>query len=408
MTNLSQGYRGTSHLCLDTADYLADLVEFVWHLFVAHRRQFQVEDRRNTAKGGASMSDQSSNTAQAIEQFSAATGALSFFNHFDKAMKGRQERLPPRSSGRATVEIAWLLYELMRDHFYLLRVSALKVDKISHGIRWGISEGNVTVHIAMTRSLLEHVAAMSFHTRKLSGIHDDLARRSHTLVDAIKRQHEFVKKLYYGESPKNPNARIVQFHVDDFRKALRRDYPDEATTYDRLCEFVHPNHGSNLLVSSGVLGSGVLDRPATYYINEMSIANSCILVCLQLAQKYQIEASRFLIQLDSRIEIASLPGERVTTIFSEKGLTHHGDGKSSETAILFTKARTHAEAVEMIYRFLAEKDIRTVGSKMLAAVADGFAFDVFPTTSGDVWFKTKVDWGQLSDLAELSDHHCRA
>lgn len=345
------------------------------------------------------MSDLSSGTKKLIDEFVTATQALSFFNDFDQAMKGRQERLPPRDPKKPTSEIAWLMYELTRDHFYLMRVSTLKLEQIARGILWALNEGNVTVHIALARSLLEHVAAMAFHTRRLSGVHDDLAKRTNTLRDAIINQYQFVKKLYYGESPKNPKAKIAQFHVDDFRAVLRKDYPEEATTYDRLCEFVHPNYGSNLLVSSGILGAGALARPASDYANELALTNSCISSCLTLADRYQYDISCFLIILDSRIEIASLPNERVTTIFSEKGLTHQGDGKSKATAILFTKPRTRGEAVAMIYRFLNGKNLRPIGPKTLAAVEHGFAFDVFPTASGQVWFKTRLDWGEFIGLA---------
>jgi hypothetical protein len=98
----------------------------------------------------------------------------------------------------------------------------------------------------------------------------------------------------------------------------------------------------------------------------MAITNACISTCLRLAQDYQNDASYSLIELDSRVEIASLPRERVTTtIFSEKGLTHQGDGKSKATAILFTKPRTRGEAAEMIYRFLKRERLRIVGSAFI-------------------------------------------
>ena len=117
---------------------------------------------------------------------------------------------------------------------------------------------------------------MSFQAHRLSGVHDDLAKRTNTLTDAIKRQREFVYKLYYGESPKKLQSKVAQFHVDDFRKILRKDYAEEGAVYEQLCEYVHPNYGSNLLVSSGVLGAGQLNRPAAFYSSETATANSCI------------------------------------------------------------------------------------------------------------------------------------
>jgi len=37
---------------------------------------------------------------------------------------------------------------------------------------------------------------------------------------------------------------------------------DIGEVYDFLCEYVHPNYGSNALVSTGVLGAGRLNPPA--------------------------------------------------------------------------------------------------------------------------------------------------
>ena len=99
-----------------------------------------------------------------------------------------------------------------------------------------------------------------------------------------------------------------------------------------------------------------------------------------------------MIVLDSRIEIASRDGERPGTVFSKKGLSHQGDGKSRETAMQFTKARSHGEAVEMIYRYIEQEKLQLTGPRQTMAVADGFLFEVFQTSKGPVWFKTKMDW----------------
>lgn len=44
-------------------------------------------------------------------------------------------------------------------------------------------------------------------------------------------------------------------------------------------------------------------------------------------------------------------------MFADKGLAHEGDGQTKETAICFTKARTHFEATGMIYRDLEAKKL---------------------------------------------------
>jgi hypothetical protein len=57
---------------------------------------------------------------------------LAFLNDFDAALQGREERLPDRASG-SVAELAWLLYDLARNHLYMLRVGNLKLVQIAKG-----------------------------------------------------------------------------------------------------------------------------------------------------------------------------------------------------------------------------------------------------------------------------------
>jgi hypothetical protein len=179
--------------------------------------------------------------------------------------------------------------------------------------------------------------------------------------------------------------------VNDFRKVLEKDYPDQNVVYAMLCDYVHPNYGSNSLVSSGKLGEGVLSQPPSAFQAQIELANACIINCLTLANGYELECSRQLIRLDNFVEIASRDGERPSTVFSKKGLSHLGDGKSQNTAIQFTKARTHGEAVEMIYRYIEQEEFRFIG-RQTKTVEDGFLFEVCQTNEGPLWFKTKLEW----------------
>jgi len=331
-------------------------------------------------------------TIERIDEFIAGQAPLAFLNDFDAALQGREERLPDRAS-ESVAELAWLLYDLARNHLYMLRVGNLKLVQIAKGIRWAIEAGNPTVQISLVRSLLEHTAALSFQFEKLSGIQDDLSRQADVekLKSALARHQTVLNRIYFNQVALRAEREEKHFHVNDFRKSLRKDYPDEERAYDELCEFVHPNCGSNYLVSSGVLGSGILDRPHSDYAAEIEAAGACARKCLELADRYEKAASVLLIKLDSRIEIAGTPGARTTTIFSEKGLSHTGDGSSKENAICFSKSRTHIEAVEMIGRFVASQGMDFRG-RSIAGLEKGFLFETVHTDRGLLWFKTKTDW----------------
>jgi hypothetical protein len=333
-------------------------------------------------------------TAAAIDVFLERQAQLSFLNDFDVAMRGRESRLPARGSAWPNSELAWSLYELARSHFFMLRVSCLKLAQLAKGIKGAMTAANPTVQVSLTRSLLEHTAALAFQLQKLAALEEDLSRQNQlsTLNEAIRRHQSVVEKLYSGEPSSNgATGKRKHFHVNDYRAVLRKDYPEEDRVYDTLCDFVHPNFGSNYLVSSGALGKGPLDRSYGEYVAEIGFANACTRRCLQLADEYETSGSALLIKFDSRIEIACDLKERPTTVFSQKGLGHTGDGKTKETAVSFLKARTNQESIEMFYRFLDAQDMK-LESRSIAAVEGGFLFEQAHTDKGVLWFKTKMDW----------------
>lgn len=336
--------------------------------------------------------ESNSATILAIDEFISNQANLSFLNDFDNAMRGREERLPTRHSSDAA-DLAWQLYELARAHFYMLRVANLKIVKIAQGISWAIKAGNATVQMSLVRSLLEHTAALSFQLKVLAGLQDDLSRQadSRKLRQAIERHHETVCKIYFNRSYAGGTGtgQKPDFHVNDYRKVLQKDYPEQERTYDKLCEFVHPNYGSNYLVSSGKLGRGLLDREYSEYEPDIEFANTCTRTCLELANQYETGASILLVFFDSRVEIAGKSGNRPMTIFNDKGLSHEGDGRAKGSAIHFTKARTHVEAVDMMHRYFRSQR-REFKRSIVEGIEDGFLYERIETDIGALWFKTKL------------------
>ncbi|QQO34264.1 hypothetical protein JJC00_00650 [Bradyrhizobium diazoefficiens] len=328
-----------------------------------------------------------------IEQYLEQQGNLTFINNFDEAMRGREQRLPARELDSPTAQLAWRLYDLCKRHFFMMRVQSLKLAEISRGILWASQAGNPTIHISLTRALFEHLSAFSFQVDELSKISNNLSRQSDLgkLIGTMHKHHSTLERMYYGQDIHGGSGHPKPFHVNDFRKVLENDYPDQNVVYATLCDYVHPNYGSNSLVSSGKLGEGVLSQPPSAFQAQIELANACAIKCLTLANGYELEGSRQLIKLDNFVEIASRDGERPSTVFSKKGLSHLGDGKCQETAIQFTKVRTHGEAVEMIYRYIEQEKLRFIG-RQTKTVEDGFLFEVCQTNEGPLWFKTKLEW----------------
>jgi hypothetical protein len=88
-----------------------------------------------------------------------------------------QQRLPQRDDESPGPQMAWALFELARDHFYLMRVTSRKLARIAEGIAWAATTENVTVHLSLVRSLLEHAASLAFQVRELGRVEDNLSRQ---------------------------------------------------------------------------------------------------------------------------------------------------------------------------------------------------------------------------------------
>ena len=68
---------------------------------------------------------------------------------------------------------------------------------------------------------------------------------------------------------------------------------------------------------------------------------------------------------------------------------HSGDGKSKDTAIFFKKARTHNEAIQAFYKYLEQQEIE-FHERRIAAVEDGYLFDIVLTDKGPLWVKYQI------------------
>jgi hypothetical protein len=313
---------------------------------------------------------------------------LSAFNDFDVHMQESRKRLPSRNAGTQSGDIAWLLFDFARDHFFMLRVIGLKLSGIGKAFQSAREQENPIAHLTLARAFVEHTASLSFQVDALGRAYDDLMAQGDPakIREIIAKHREIINRLYYGGSPKGDG--VKGFHVNDMIDVLSKDYEKVEYIYNELCEFVHPNHGSNALVSSGKLGEGMLSLPMNFYDSEITFACIAVEECADLYFHYQISASKHLISLDSRIQIASQPNAKASQIFSEKS-SHDGDGKTKDTAIFFKKARTHFEAMESVYSYLAKNGI-SVRMRQIVGIEDGYMFETYETTQDRLWFKFRV------------------
>jgi hypothetical protein len=302
---------------------------------------------------------------------------------FDALMKGAESRIEAADASAESVQAARLLNDFARSHFHLVLVGQYKIKEIGRGVVAALDTRNETVLFNLARAFVEHTAALAYQVSVLEKATSEIPKKPDikSLQTTISRHTETVHKLYYNER--------ASIHVNDMIESLTKHYDSAKRYYDELCEFVHPNYGSNRLVSSGKLGAGQIRSHAEELAPEIGAVRDIIERCAQLVDdELNKTASYLLIRIGSWIEIACQQGMKLSQVFSVRNATA-GDGKTKETAIFFKKARTHQEAMEAFYDYLRSERI-VMFSRRTAAVEHGFLFEEVSTDKGTLWVKYKM------------------
>ena len=316
-----------------------------------------------------------------LKDYIARVKGSDVFANFDGIMTGMKSRLPDRDGASGSSLIAWQLYEFARDHFYMMLVSERKLGEMAKGLDAALSEGNMSVFLTLSRSFLEHMACLAYQEDLLAKALADFPK-SHSddaITATIANHSGRLKKLFYSSAKEGDKV-----HVNKMIGVVEDKNAELAARYGDLCEFVHPNYGSNRLVSSGTLGEGHLDAPSTLFDEERVRALDTLDQCIKLVQDCQIGIGRNLIELDTRIRIAS-EGGRSTQIFTNK-VDHAGDGKSKETALFFQRARSHFEAMKGFYDYV-EKNGIMFNQAPRKLIEEGHLYEAYNTNKGTVWVK---------------------
>jgi hypothetical protein len=295
---------------------------------------------------------------------------------FDALMKAADLKIKSVNSSTDAVEAATLMHGFARDHLHLLLVGQFKIRELARAI---LESQNETVLFNLARSLIEHTAALAYQTSALEKAANEFPKKNDlkTLRTTIEQHHNLVKTLYYNEK--------ATVHVHDMIKALTKYHESARREYDELCEFVHPNYGSNKLVSSGQLGTGQIRSHAKELAPELTKTHRLIEHCAMLADDdLNKKTTLYLMKLASWIDIACQDGAKISQFFSVRSAVS-GDGRTKETAFRFIKARTHQEATEAFYDFLKTEKLTMLGRRT-AAVADGFLYDEV-ADKGTLWFR---------------------
>jgi hypothetical protein len=295
----------------------------------------------------------------------------------------------------ALASVGVRLFRCLHDGHFLLLMCLAKIDYLASSLCHAIETKNPIALASGARALLEHVGSLAF----VAGTFDRLANSLNgqqsepKIISSIESASGFFQRCYYGAGSKNPNGKNVTApHVEsDYIKTLEKRCGDRfeniAQIYGKLCEFVHPNYGSNLLVSGGEIGSGKIKPPAEVLKPQTDefctqIVSFCAMLD-DLVGDICFRASA----LGGVLRSMSLPGAKLQNIFSERPAIPQGDGLSEESAFYFHNARTREESMEMTNRFLSEKGVPPNCRRAIGSVSEEFLTEYWETKSGKIWFR---------------------
>jgi len=333
-----------------------------------------------------------------LKEYRKQQQAFHAFDDYDKVMAHM------RSTASAKIEkldeplktIATRLLSITDKGFFLFHVCGWKLDYLAEALIHAIDAKNPLALANNARALVEHLAALVAIVEELGQLEISLRGQGQekAINDALGKAEKFIHRGFYGKSPKLTNDKNEQaHHVNDYVKALKKEVAGIEDVYDFLCEYVHPNYGSNLLVSSGQLSSGRLNPPEEFHRETLDRLRGYCSLCMLFLKKRGNQHGAVFIRLQDLLELCFGRGAKLTSVFSLKASTPEGDGKSGDTAFFFPKARTSMEAIRMCNGYLEKEGYKEgykVHKRENHGVADGFVYNVYTTDKGTVWFKNPM------------------
>lgn len=296
-------------------------------------------------------------------------------------------------SDPALAVVAKNLLTISYDALFVHEVCGWKLLHLVRALAHAIESDNPVSIANNSRAMLEQVAAIAMVNSIVDKLLSDLENQGSEakITDALSRASTALHRSYYGTSPKLEKEKSKQaHHIHDSLKALGEIHPEVPEIYDYLCEYVHPNFGSNTLVSDGELGRGSLEPdPETLSGVLKRMCQYCVFV-LALHDELDNSSRATMAKLADLASICGTKGVKIQNLFVKRSARPEGDGKSKETAYFFPKARSSIEAIALIYDFLAELGAEPSGPKSIGAMEGGMIFDVVPTTKGTFWFKVPM------------------
>lgn len=201
-------------------------------------------------------------TFDLIENFLEKQSQLSLIKKisFEKELKEKTKDIFAKERELGIIAISFC--RLKNQYLFLNRVIETKLVYLMQSMIFGLNNGNHLLLALSSRSLIEHVASLAYlieRTRKILEKTKGCTEYK-SINENLKKLYTIYRKIFYGtrffKNERLVEAMNVLTLID---KYLSSEIRDIRKYYDYLSDFAHPNFGSNVLVSSGALGGGIID-----------------------------------------------------------------------------------------------------------------------------------------------------
>ncbi len=333
------------------------------------------------------------NTLLLLNEFVSDTEKNDFFRDHDERFSGLREQVEKKASklNPPLNVISKRLYSIADNTFFCIELFNYKFYLLAKAIIHSIETENPLSLANNTRSLLEQLAVFIFLINHVNQMLELLKNQGtlERINKIIAKPESILKRAYSGSGKNNSKSKDDEaIHVNAAIKELTKEIIDAQDAYDYLCEFVHPNYGSNFLVSSGELGKGKIETKGVSSKTVQSIVDCSYSIFLFLNTK-KIFNPIVTWSVNNLVELCFLKGAKITNVFSEKEPLPYGDGKTKETAFYFKKARTSQEAVKLQYKYLESLGYKVnLADRVNGGIEGESIFDKWSTNIGVFWFKT--------------------
>ncbi|QXG22928.1 hypothetical protein KTT56_13920 [Pseudomonas viridiflava] len=320
-----------------------------------------------------------------------------FLRDHDSRFSGLRTIVKNKSSRlRAPLNVlAPRLYYIADHSFYCVELFKYKYYLLAKAMLNGLNDNNPLSLANNCRSLLEQVATLSYCMQTVDDSLKSLKDQG-TLgkIDQIlSKAEKILRRTYAGEGKKGDKKPETEaIHVSTAVKELDTKIEDALESYDFLCEFVHPNYGNNLLISTGELGKGKIGSREN---SDETITRIAVIGASLLNFGKQTTGLSYPIltwHAHHLVELCFIRGAKITNVFASKKPLPEGDGKTKETAFYFKNARTSQEAMDLSYKFLLEIGHQIKPSDRVNGGPGKeneimYIYDKWSTKKGDIWFK---------------------